>query len=258
MLTWTVFPIDVTLIKTSFDVITEPDRILNCKPLYFCCFAFINVCFRLNYIEFLQTEPTETSLQPETLPHSASSLFFRSFVVVSHRHSDTHVTLKLHETESPQSDLCQRAAANAASLGNVTFSRVFQWKLEESCSPESGFPVWQQTWRRRRSTHTQVGVLDLQRRAHVCETAEAALVQQDVDGNSPLVRRLHEVAHQVHVRELVHHHGDHLHRSRRSHGHRAALPGGTSQSFMVWFSCSGSELNEPIQNRRSHFVLNHD
>lgn len=63
-------------------------------------------------------------------------------------------------------------------------------------------------------TYTEVRVLNIQRGAHFCEVSEVLLVQQDVDGDSALVGRLHEVAEQVHVREHVHHHGDHLQESQ--------------------------------------------
>lgn len=63
-------------------------------------------------------------------------------------------------------------------------------------------------------TYTEVRVLNIQRGAHACEVSEVLLVQQDVDGDSALVGRLHEVAEQVHVREHVHHHGDHLQESQ--------------------------------------------
>lgn len=68
-----------------------------------------------------------------------------------------------------------------------------------------------------KATYAQVGVLDVECGAHVCEAAQVLVVQQDVDGDPALVGRLHQITQQVHVCEHVHHQRDHL-QPRRQEG----------------------------------------
>lgn len=59
-------------------------------------------------------------------------------------------------------------------------------------------------------TYAQVCVLDIEHGTHVDKVMQILVVQQDVDGDPPLVGSFHQVAQQVNISKDVHHQRYHL------------------------------------------------